>query len=790
MEVKMKYPRISRQAQREINIPKLSGGLNLRDGLISVRDNQMTECVNMWYKNGMLRTRPSVLTSIENINMSSKNDNETIVDTRFHSEIKIVYNGLNCVCASNKRVYIDENQEVKCDIEFEFHSENRVFVMPKISNITCDDYSYTGNSIIGGESIVDKTNTIPVGKGITYFCIEMGGVLYCYISDNSIWKLEYNKNEPSNTFAPGPEWIKINNEDIYIPTTYIHCQRSGWDDFKGTFFEGYNLINNRYKMIYSAYNELDSDSTHPMRYALGNKLPESGEISVEMTSYDEKLEKTVTIEHKISYTKEEHDAFSKGIILIEKFNEGEVSEDGLYLFVKYNYVGFLFESAFTYEKGIATIDTEDRVKKYSCCEDNVVITAPYDTKEDDSRKIFAMTKSIWFGGAANGINGGSRLFLCGNKQENEKSLIVWSGLNNPLYFSENCYAYVGGNSQAVTAFGKQGENLVIFKENSIYYTCYQQNNNVSADDLISQSVIDIDANSTYFPIIQLNGYVGCDCPDTIQMCRNRLVWASSEGKVYTLCTMNQYNEHTVYELSDMIAPKLKEYKRVLKTATSADFAGHYILLLEDCAFVMDYCSYGYQYVYSYSKNEDANVLIPWYFWSFSFLGNSEYRNACICVFEGNLKLRAYFESGNQKSAFVTFTMNAMNYGDADEVFYYDSSQDLLHIKENKIKSHLRTKLFELGKGVYTVNVDGVNAKLNSNSTVEKIISFINEQGTEIVKIKDNYACTDMTSAKFIKGKVLYPNARNITKIAFDFKCDGQLCLDGLSLKYRLLGGVK
>ena len=55
----MKYPKINRQASREVNVPSLAGGLNLRDSLTGIRDNQMTECVNMWFKDGKLRTRPS-----------------------------------------------------------------------------------------------------------------------------------------------------------------------------------------------------------------------------------------------------------------------------------------------------------------------------------------------------------------------------------------------------------------------------------------------------------------------------------------------------------------------------------------------------------------------------------------------------------------------------------------------------------------------------------------------------------------------------------------------------------
>ena len=56
----MKYPMINRQPRREVNVPELSGGLNLRDSLSGIRDNQMTDCVNMWYKEGMLRTRPAI----------------------------------------------------------------------------------------------------------------------------------------------------------------------------------------------------------------------------------------------------------------------------------------------------------------------------------------------------------------------------------------------------------------------------------------------------------------------------------------------------------------------------------------------------------------------------------------------------------------------------------------------------------------------------------------------------------------------------------------------------------
>lgn len=166
----MKYPMISKQPRREVSVSQFSGGLNLRDSMTGIRDNQLTECENMWYKEGMLRTRPPFLTDGKAVNLYEMSGTDENAHTRFHSEIKIFYGGLNCVCATNKRVITDENGNKSCNIGFEFQSADKSFIMPEIQGID------------GGEEI-------------NYFCTEMSGVLYCYISDFSIWKLEYSKKK-------------------------------------------------------------------------------------------------------------------------------------------------------------------------------------------------------------------------------------------------------------------------------------------------------------------------------------------------------------------------------------------------------------------------------------------------------------------------------------------------------------------------------------------------------------------------------------------------------------------
>lgn len=766
---------INKQPRREVNVPQLSGGLNLRDSLTGVRDNQMTECVNMWYKDGMLRTRPPFVT---NENMSTKTtavgDTNYILNIKTHTDVR---NG-NAVLVSAIRCDGEYGKNGYCwqmGIQFWWQYPDLVERIDNLIVLDVPDFVW-----VGEESLFEIANKW------SRFVTAKDGVVYCYASDDEkfyIHKLDFTNGST--------EWEKVETDDFYAPTVYAHCQRTGWDDFKGTQFEGYNLIGNSYKMIYSAYNEADSDSTHPMRYGLGQKLAKNGIIKVEITIYDSETEEAITIEHILKYNETEYDEFTKGEILIEKFGEGNASPDGLRLFIKYNYVGFCFITEQDGVEGkeffVAMLDTDEKVRKYGCNEDNVVITAQYDTT-DDWKKVFDMTQCVWFGGAANGINGGSRLFLCGNTDEKEKSLVVWSGLNNPLYFNENNYAYIGDKSQAVTAFGRQGENLIIFKERSTYYSYYVVNENITADSLTGQAVVDYEANSVYFPMIQLNSNIGCDCPNTVQLCRNRLVWASSDGNVYTLYSNNQYSERTIYKISDMIHSDLRK-ESDLKNAVSCDFEGHYLLGVGNKIYVMDYNSYGYQYASSFSKTEDSNAQIPWYVWTFdNSVGDAEY-TATIYEVNGKFMLLRYFQTN--EGVILTFsTLSGDEKLCCDTVLIYDSVTNELSLVEEKIKSKMQTKLFDFSAAGYLKNIDRVSVGFGNNGGNPIDVIFVCDVGSVSESVTAEGNATDERDAAFVRCKNFYPTMRALRTFGVKIECDGMLAVDGIALQYRLLGGVK
>lgn len=751
----MRYPMINKQPRREVNVPELSGGLNLRDSLTGVRDNQMTDCVNMWYKDGALRTRPPFVT-----NEGMLIERETINDEMYDS------------------TYI-------ADIQSHPNVKNGDAVL--ISGIECDGrckdgawqglvsffWQYPDKTVSAGhagdnvwreieEKCTTKEELEAAAKKITRLIFEKDGHIYLFLSEKG-----KNFSVYKSTIADELSWDYINWYEYYVPTVYAHClpTNNGWG-FTGTQFEAYNSLCDSYKMVYSLYNP--ADSSHEMRYKLAGINLNDGHL-IEAIIIDSNGK-----EHK-------HMVELSGFYEVEYEKE---STDGKYMVYIQDddWQGIVFTST---PEGDYQNDVIKLTEADNCAEDNLIITiSPSHPYNDKNRaKIFNMTQSAWFGGAADGIYGGSRLFLCGNKDENEKALVVWSSLNNPLYFPENNYAYVGEKSQGVTAFGQQGENLIIFKEKSTYYSYYATNDNITADDLINQSVIDYEANAVSFPMIQLNASIGCDCPNTVELCRNRLVWANSDGSVYTLYSNNQYSERTIYKVSDMVYAALSK-ENDLKNAVSCDFEGHYLLSVGNKIYVMDYNSYGYQYASSFSKNEDSNAQIPWYIWT------------CDCGDNGKfyeINNRLMIASSFTTDTGVTIIFSMLSPGESsgcDKIAIYDNDNDEIVLADKKIASSLQTKLFDFGAAGYLKNIDRVTVGFGNNGGQPISLNFVSDVGneTETVSLRSNDV--DERDAAFVSVKSFGPLARAVRTFGVKIECDGQLCIQGLSLQYRLLGGVK
>ncbi len=753
-------PRISDKPFYRLTIPELSGGINYRDGISLIGDNQLADARNVWYKDGLLRTRPGIqcVTPDELIEqyMSAAGCNASM-EGKVHAYPKIIWveNGITY------RLVVTVSH---IGISFHWVADEHTYI--DMCTISVMEYPAEENPHINVVQFNDK--------------------IYCFISgyyeDNGDIA-PYDLSVPYFIFrigfdtAEGWGYIRIEDDDVYIPTVAINCLPRLSDrpsvqelGISGDLIEGYNLIGSYYNLIYSTGRN-DQDETFMVYPLIESTLdPDLG------LTKDEFIGKNVTA----TITDENGRVWKHSVTLdsSEFSEETESPGDGLYM----EYDGYCIR----FLKRDADGMTVATVSKSKFLLNNMVITMPRVVTKENVRKVMDMTFSEWFGGGAQGIYGGLHLFMGGNTNDNEKSLVIWSDFNKPLYFSENAYAYVGNTSQKVTAFGKQGEALIIFKEQETYATQYTSIDDVmSAEAVMNQAIVDVAASEVTFPMVQVHGSIGCDCPGTVQLCRNRLVWAYSSGKVYTLVSANQWNERSIFELSAMVEPLLKTC--TLTTAQSADWDGHYVLASREYIFVMDYNCYGYTHVASYTKDEDAQKLIPWWVWETPTKCPAP--GAMMALNGDQLAFWSVLTAEDPDRNRLFWPEMLIFDGVGDSVPYVYGDRERLKAAY-PVRSMTQTKLFDFGSPTIKKTVPKSEISFGANGGTPITVTTITDKGQTQTDITVDGDETEERQPRFFTSVVVRNAARHGNRIGYKFECDGNLYLDALSIHYKHLGGAK
>lgn len=220
---------------------------------------------------------------------------------------------------------------------------------------------------------------------------------------------------------------------------------------------------------------------------------------------------------------------------------------------------------------------------------NVEITvAKLDT--DMRENLLACTSAAVFGGT-----NGTRVFLAGNGT----ATYFYSDLTSPDYFPENNYNVVGDNTP-ITALALQYGVLIVFKESEVWQVSYSESG--GTDGRVS------------FPLKAVNRGIGCDCPGSVQLINNSLVWLSSKVGVCILCSTQIEDERNVQVISRNIMgtvdrPGLLQCEG-LHDATSADWKGKYWLRTGNKVWVWDYEATPYQQSYNPDLAAKALAWFP------------------------------------------------------------------------------------------------------------------------------------------------------------------------------------
>ncbi len=717
------YPILTKKKSNAAVIPALNGGLNLRDALSNVNDNQLTDCLNVWFKDGLLQTRPGGV----------KREIDRALSMRVYSiqkhDVFSSVGQLVTVCAK--------------------HQTDETTYSVEISMYWC------GDTVQSTPEITLYTGSNPTQY--SYFILQYNNDLYCFVDDYRVFYCDLS----ANTWR----WVAVADSEFYIPTVLINYQSTGYKSTSkntvmptGTQLEGYSLLSPYYKMIGSSYNEKRDikvfQLTHSLKGCAGKLL-------------------------KVDHTKEDGTIYHHTAVIVED-EYGNVSGTESHELGDFLTLQIISDMSFHFLNagspgGVWTFYSESYVPN------NFEILAPFNLTNTERDRVFKMTKSAWFGGSISGLNGGTRVFLGGNTETGNANLVIWSDVNNPLYFDENNYFHVGTSATPVTQFGRQSDMLVIFKPNETFYTKYERNENINAEDLINQTVVDYPANSVYFPLTLINGSIGCDCPGTVQLCRNRLVWLNSDGKVYSFVYSNVYNERTIYEVGEMVYNGLRDYDPGdLKLAVSSDWQDYYLLFVGSGdsrrVYVMDYNSSGYQYPYSFNKSEDANKSIPWFRWQLPVVPAQ-----CVVFGQHMGVFSTENDIGTDENYYSVYSRDSITDDLADNTG--------IVYQQDPIPVMLQTKLFDFLQG-YRKNIETVRLSVGNNGGYPLRITYVTDCGTEEDEFTPDNPDTDLQGTEYLTDFPLFPCIRSVIRFGVRIECEVATVVNGLSIRYKFLGGAK
>jgi hypothetical protein len=203
------------------------------------------------------------------------------------------------------------------------------------------------------------------------------------------------------------------------------------------------------------------------------------------------------------------------------------------------------------------------------------------------------------------VSGGdSAQFIMLGGNETQPDAIFWNANDEyairPWYFPMDCYNLAGTAGDAVTGFGRQYNDTLVFSDHTVGKLTYD--------------IQTVDGRSTpSFGYERVNSKIGCDLPWTIQQVENNVVFCNSYRGAHIVLSSSAAYENNIQELS----PKINESVNDADT----DIAG----LLQDIADSTDdvisfddderywICCNGKVYVWDYEVSTYAKP--SWFYWT-------------------------------------------------------------------------------------------------------------------------------------------------------------------------------
>ena len=530
-------------------------GVNTADVISKVKENQLRECVNLWNPNGSLESRMGLKT--ENGALHLKNTESSFL-----------------------RVYESTLPPFKAG-EF-----SRIGAIAEVSGTFSTVSSYlldkNGNKKIiaplqyvgpTGNRVSDIQNVVFIsGEKIKSDGIFMVVTLLVYDQTTEKRIMYYELNSSLDG------WELIDKKDFYIPTILRYGRGNNYQEAEKKEkykikqpeeLEEINILNGAFRVCFSL-DEVSSAFYLPVkRISMAD-----GDVVVIDYAVSPVQNKIITV------------ASSQNSVDVELFGQSiKIEVDRLS-----GTICFLTQDGNPYP-----------LPRYGG-ENSLKITA-YKYDNDKAFELFCNSASL--------MSFDGRVVRLGSFESCHK--VFYSGKDNPFYFCMGASISVGEKQFALTALAAQNRYLFLFKENEIYRLRLEESESYDINEIVEN---DLSAN-VGFPkhtLTVVHSTIGCDCPQSLAFCTNRLVWYHSDGFVYCLYGTNNYTEGSVYVLSPNISDKLKTNIADKHNVSATCYEGYYFLSIMNRIYIMDALVSGFRYLSGLKTDMFGGGGLSWYIW--------------------------------------------------------------------------------------------------------------------------------------------------------------------------------
>jgi len=724
----MAYRKLPMTAPTTVTVPQLSGGLNIYDAPGRLTDAQLTDCNNMWWHNGALVTRPGLVR--DEASGRHYPTRQTI------NEREILLSRMQLTTTSKATAFYAALFSAKSGM----------------TELGSKAFTYWGKLPEDGHPLTSLG--FPAEKNADtgwYFLLSTGEVI--------------KENRGENSGEEGKAWAAA---QPYVPTVMINGAGESFEgDANPTAYEDYNTMTREFSCTFT------TDGT-----SVTFKLPD-GDLGTSTTG-----EKAGDIALKIELTSATGSNIKKDIVLTEDGQSSvtdSITVEPKEMDLSNDYSNVRVSVSVKRSTGavrveVLAVDAGGNRHFGSLpevCHNNLKITAYRNKKYESQRlEVCRMTRGISFGGDRSGTEGGTRYFVTGNPDE--PNLVRWSGIEHPLYFPEHNHVRIGDESQAVTAFGKQGDLLIAFKERETYALQYVAG--TEADDQFAVSGgVAVTTYAAKFPITPISPAVGCNCPDTVRLVNNRLVWMNDDGQVYMLTSTNQFSERNVRMISRNIRALLTadNTPETLRNAKATEYEGYYMLMAGKKIYLLDTQTAAFHSFNYYSDEDSARKALPWFVWTLPQLAeeSSKYAYTAIVSDGTNLRIAATIDDNSPQEPVYRLG------GDTDD--------------GKHIPCHFATKWWDFGRPDRKKSVEEIYTNVGCLPGGRVRLTYLSENG----EYEDPYPIKDYRDDKARARRYLHrarvtPNVRMVQVFGVRFQCDRAMEVDGLHIKVRQQGVVR